>query len=53
MADRVDAAVHAVQAADLKPIGDPVGVKPEGQQLIAADDAVLTCGESRQTCVDW
>jgi hypothetical protein len=51
--DRVDTPIEAVQATE-PDASRNLGIgEPERPELIAGDDAVLTCGKSGKTCVDW
>jgi hypothetical protein len=53
VANGVDAAVQAVQAADPEPVGDPLRIEEAvPQQLIARDHSVLAAGEPRDHGVD-
>jgi hypothetical protein len=51
--DRVDAAVEGVEAAEPGAPADLIVGESERPQLVAADDPVLTCSESGETCVNW
>jgi hypothetical protein len=53
VADRVDTAKEAVQAADPHPVLDGFGGEPERKQLCQRDDPVLSRGNPGDENVDF